>query len=96
MSDSRKLYLICFDIVDDRIRNKVAKVLEGYGDRVQKSVFECVLSKSQLKKLKDKISRIIKAEEDSVHFYRLCGRCLNEFESLGQEHSPNRSDFAVI
>lgn len=32
-------YLICYDIVLDKRRNKVAQMLEGYGLRVQKSVF---------------------------------------------------------
>ena len=36
-------YLVCYDIVSDRRRNKVSKLLEAYGLRVQKSVFECVL-----------------------------------------------------
>ena len=96
MPAPKKFYLICFDIVDDKIRNKVAKVLEGYGDRVQKSVFECVLSKTQLNKLKKKIRMLINDGEDSVHFYRLCNRCLNEFDCLGLEHAPVRTDYAVM
>lgn len=96
MPAPKKLYLICFDIVDDQIRNKVAKVLEGYGDRVQKSVFECVLSKTQLKTLKGKISKLINDEQDSVHFYRLCKRCVEEFESLGLKHDPDRRDYVLI
>ena len=34
-------YLVCFDIVEDPARAKVVKVLKEYGERVQKSVFEC-------------------------------------------------------
>ncbi len=96
MPAQKKLYLICFDIVDDRIRNKVGKVLEGYGDRVQKSVFECVLSKAQLRKIRDKISSLIHEDEDSVHFYRLCNRCIDEFECLGLDHEPERADYFLI
>ena len=33
--------LVCFDIVDDRVRYRVVKTLKGYGIRGQKSVFEC-------------------------------------------------------
>ena len=33
-------YLICYDVVNDRRRNRVSRLLEGYGLRVQKSVFE--------------------------------------------------------
>ena len=36
-------YLVCYDIVSDYRRNKVSQLLEGYGIRVQRSVFECLL-----------------------------------------------------
>ncbi|HDG96778.1 MAG TPA: CRISPR-associated endonuclease Cas2, partial [Desulfobacterales bacterium] len=49
-------YLVCFDIVDDRTRQRVVKVLKGYGHRVQKSVFECSkLSEDRYLKLKNKL-----------------------------------------
>ena len=38
-------YLIVYDITKDRERTKVQKILEGYGFRIQKSVFECLLSR---------------------------------------------------
>lgn len=37
-------YLISYDIPDDRRRVRVAKTLKDYGDRVQYSVFECILA----------------------------------------------------
>jgi CRISPR-associated protein Cas2 len=40
-------YLICYDIADDRRRDRVSRFLEGYGLRIQKSVFECVLTPDQ-------------------------------------------------
>ena len=44
-------YLVCYDIVSDTRRNKVSKLLESYGLRVQKSVFECVLDEQQYKSI---------------------------------------------
>ncbi|MFW6359187.1 MAG: CRISPR-associated endonuclease Cas2, partial [Chroococcales cyanobacterium] len=41
------LYLVTYDIPCDKRRKKVADLLEGYGQRVQYSVFECVLKRSQ-------------------------------------------------
>jgi CRISPR-associated protein Cas2 len=38
------IHLISYDIEDDRERLQVSKVLEGFGRRVQKSVFECPLN----------------------------------------------------
>ncbi|WP_462271521.1 CRISPR-associated endonuclease Cas2 [Desulfobacter sp.] len=33
-------FLVCLDIVDNRVRYRVVKIRKGYGTRVQKSVFE--------------------------------------------------------
>ena len=38
------MYVVSYDISSDRLRNKVARTLEGYGTRIQYSVFECKLS----------------------------------------------------
>lgn len=52
---------------------QVAKACEAYGQRVQKSVFECRLTETQLNVLKLKLLRIINRNEDSLRFYRLPG-----------------------
>jgi CRISPR-associated protein Cas2 len=52
-------YLVCYDIVSDRRRNKVAKLLEAYGLRVQKSVFECVLDENQYTTLSKYLVRLV-------------------------------------
>jgi len=49
----------------------VAKILEGYGDRVQDSVFESVLDKKRLDQLMEKLGRLIDPEVDSLRFYRM-------------------------
>jgi CRISPR-associated protein Cas2 len=41
-------YVVAYDIADDGRRNRVARFLEGWGRRVQKSVFECELSPEEL------------------------------------------------
>ncbi len=46
-SSDKSLYLVCFDIVSDKIRYRVVKCLKTYGQRVQKSVFECMLNDKQ-------------------------------------------------
>lgn len=45
------LYLFAYDITHDNERNKVDKILHDYGFRVQKSVYECRLSRGQRKQL---------------------------------------------
>ena len=41
-------YLVCYDVSDDRERERVARVVEAFGLRLQYSVFECRLSRSRL------------------------------------------------
>ncbi len=90
-------YLVCFDIVDDSVRQKVAKVLKGYGKRVQKSVFECgELNERQFLKLKEKMESLIDASEDSVRYYRQCGTCLSQCEVSGFGERPQKSDYKIL
>lgn len=51
-------HLVVYDITDNRERRRVSKVLEGYGFRVQRSVFECLLNRSFKKKLKKNLAAL--------------------------------------
>lgn len=84
-SFDRRLYLICYDIVDNRRRNRVAKVLTGYGMRVQKSVFECFLNEPRLKALRQRLKKEIKAAEDQIRIYDLGMVTEAPVECLGVE-----------
>jgi CRISPR-associated protein Cas2 len=78
------MYLaVCYDVASHRTRRRVVKVLEGYGRRVQKSVFECRLSDQQYAQLKSKLSQLFKKEGDLVRYYRLCERCVGNVEFSG-------------
>ena len=50
---------------------RVAKICEAYGQRVQKSVFECILAPEQVVLLKHDLERAIDKQEDSIRIYRL-------------------------
>jgi CRISPR-associated protein Cas2 len=68
--------LIAYDVATDsregrRRLRRVAKICVAFGQRVQKSVFECVLSEAELQKLKHRLIKEINADEDSLRFYRL-------------------------
>ncbi len=63
------LVLVVYDIPDDKRRNKLATFLEGYGRRVQYSVFECFLSLAEMRQLHQKIARRVNEKEDNVRLY---------------------------
>lgn len=76
--------LVSYDIRDIKRLPKVAKLMEGYGDRVQYSVFECLLTERQLQELQRRLKRLIDPDSDSVRFYRLCESCKEGITILGQ------------
>lgn len=90
------VYLICYDIVEDRRRTKVAKLLEAYGLRVQKSVFEAVLNGNQYQKLKSQLERLIDGEQDQLRFYPLSQHCRVKVVILGFQPSFAIDDEMVI
>ncbi len=70
----------------NRLR-KVAKICEGFGQRVQKSVFECVLSDAQLVQLEHRLDLTIDAQVDSLRIYRLREPRLRFVRILGRDLS---------
>lgn len=66
MSDEKRAYLIAYDVVDDRRRTRIAKILSGYGERLQYSVFYCETRPARLIRIKEKVTAEMDDEEDSV------------------------------
>ena len=82
------LVLITYDVSTQsaagksRLR-KVAKECVNYGQRVQNSVFECILDASQLLLLKDRLVTLINENEDSLRFYYLGNNYKTKVEHFG-------------
>ena len=51
-------YVVAYDVADDGEREKVAKILQGFGDRVQKSVFECRLTVAMRNRLAARLENL--------------------------------------
>lgn len=62
---------------------KVAKQCTNYGQRVQYSVFECLLDAAQLKHLQHRLRQLIDPETDSLRFYYLQDNWRNHVEHFG-------------
>ena len=71
----KQIYVIAYDVVDDRKRNRVAKALERLGQRVNLSVFECALTPRGFSGLRKKIAGLIDKRTDTVIYYPLCLDC---------------------
>jgi CRISPR-associated protein Cas2 len=77
------LVLVVYDIPDDRRRTRLATFLEGYGRRVQWSVFECFVSLADMKKLHKRVERLVKPAEDNVRFYWIASDSLVKALTIG-------------
>lgn len=77
------LYVIAYDIPDDKRRTKVHRILKGFGEWTEYSLFECFLTKKELLMLKAKLYEYLDAREDRVRIYMICDTCLPKIETIG-------------
>ena len=75
---------VSYDISSNARRRRVAKVLKGYGERVQKSVFECRIGERHYLELKERLREVIDAKEDHIRYYEFCARCQRAIEYVGE------------
>lgn len=79
------LVWIIYDISDDKIRNKIAKLCKDKGlYRVQKSAFLGTINKNQLDELSIVCDDIIDQETDSVYIFPMCRDDFRKVILLGQ------------
>lgn len=76
-------YVVVYDIPCDKRRKKIADLLEGYGKRVQYSVFECVLSRPKYRELQKRLKYVFKSEEDNIRFYSVSRHTFDQVEAWG-------------
>lgn len=86
------LLLITYDVSTETAKGKsrlrkVAKICLNYGQRVQNSVFECLVDASQFLMIKNKLLEIIDLQEDSIRFYNLGNQYQNRIEHYGVKES---------
>lgn len=75
--------VISYDIVRDKPRTNVHKLLRGYGSRVQYSVFECDLTTRQLAQIQRSVRTLLDPQTDSVRFYFLDPMAVQAIQILG-------------
>ena len=85
----RKIFLVTYDIRDDKRLRKVFKTMRNWGDHLQYSVFECQLNAVDLLQLKAELREIINHAHDQVLFVNLgpaAGRGDRVIEAMGQPY----------
>lgn len=96
---NKTVFLICYDIRDQKRWKNVHDAMLGFGEPVQLSVFRCALSDSQLVKLREKLRHVIDMKKDSVIFADLGpadGRGTGAMSTLGVGLGEIKSAAIVI
>lgn len=96
MAVNKHLFMVCFDIVDDKIRYRVVKILLKYGQRVQKSVFECMLNDADYLQMKNSLDKLIEITQDSIRYYHLCANCEKAISVTGLGSFTEREELIII
>ncbi len=89
-------YVVCYDITDDKRRDKVFKALLDFGVHRQFSVFECKLEEKDYLRMKARLSELIDTAVDQVIFVPLCGGCFNGIETLGTPRTVDDEEAQVF
>lgn len=95
------LILVTYDVNTEtesgrRRLRRVAKICERYGQRVQNSVFECLLDAAQYVVVKSELKEAIDLEADSLRFYSLGNHYKSRMESLGKSREWLQDDILLL
>ncbi|MEJ2211782.1 MAG: CRISPR-associated endonuclease Cas2 [Anaerolineae bacterium] len=75
--------VVAYDIAHDGRRQRVMKMLKGYGQHVQESVFECDLKAPVYREMVKRLKDLIDLKADNVRLYHLCSADVDRIETLG-------------
>ena len=84
-------YVICYDITEPKRWRKVYAKLQGYGRRLQYSIFRCRLTKTEIEKLRWELEQEL-SEEDKLLILNICGKCGDKTLSLNRPESWKEND----
>jgi CRISPR-associated protein Cas2 len=94
---ARRRYLVAYDIRDDRRLRSIASCMEGYGTRIQYSVFVCDLSDRERVLMRGDVEHLMKMSEDSVMVVDLgAAGDSSRFLFLGYHEKLPSSDAVIV
>ena len=95
----RQTYIVAYDVSDPKRLRKVFKLMKGYGEHVQLSVFRCELTHRALVELRARLGGTINHDEDQVLFVDVGpeeGRGIDSISAIGRAYSaPERCAMVV-
>ena len=91
-----KSWIIMYDICSPQRLARVARLMEAYGIRLQKSVFQCDLTPEAHQILKKKLGLLIHKKKDSIVFVPVCSSCQLKVNYRGTAKLFQFKDFIIL
>jgi CRISPR-associated protein Cas2 len=88
--------VVSYDVISDKRRNRISKLMLDYGTRVQRSVFECNLGPEQLKEMTERLLKVYDQKEDTIRVYFLCEGCVPKAHAYGVGELTKDEDVYVV
>lgn len=76
------VHVIIYDISDDTRRYRISKYLEGKGQRIQESAFECRLGDDELNEVVDRLRHLMQ-NDGNIRIYPVCRSCIEKSIGIG-------------
>jgi len=99
MSRGPRLWLVCYDIADPKRLRRVYRLMRGFGDHVQFSVFRCQLSDLRQAELEGRLIEVLKPSEYQILFVPLGspgGRAERGMFTLGKSLAPTERVARIV
>ncbi len=91
----KRFWVVAYDISDDAVRHLICEILKDCGQRVQYSVFECLLTRREAKMVRESVKKHLE-EGDQVRWYPLCSWCREKVFWQGQGAMPEDTGFTLL
>lgn len=91
----RQSYIVCYDIRDEKRLRNVAKIIEGYGRRIQYSIFYCRINSCSLEKMRWELGKILE-KEDGLMIVPLCETCAKRLSAFNPKTQWGNEDDSFI
>jgi CRISPR-associated protein Cas2 len=89
-------FVICYDVTDDRRRERLASTLLDFGRRVQESVFMATLDDELFGRMMKRVEQLVDAEADTLHVLPLCAACEGKVRRLGRAELPEDKPYYIV
>ena len=92
----QRLWVVCYDVSDDRRRYRLDRWLSGQGDRVLESVFECVWRGDAMHAVRKTLASLVNPAEDALSIAPVCAHCREASVINGQRRAVAHVCFHVV